>query len=377
MRCKFFYSLALIVFFLMTAPACVHGQRQASAPSPTSDSLSYKIGQILMIGFRGMSVSDTNKLLRDLKTYHIGATIFFDYDVTEKRFVRNIDSPRQVKSLCRDIKKLCGNDVIIAIDQEGGRVNRLKEKYGFMPSVSAQTLGKWASVDSTARYAAQTAKQLSELGINLNFAPVCDVNVNTENPVIGKIERSFSRQPDSVALHARAVVAAHHDAGILTALKHFPGHGSSKSDSHLGFTDVSASWTRAELVPFAKLAGETDMIMTAHIFNSTWDTVPATLSRNVITTLLRDSLKFNGVVVSDDMQMKAIAANYTPETALKLALNAGVDLIVFGNNVDYDERIAEKTVAIIRRLIETNQVPMSRLNDAFMRVQKLKATLRK
>jgi len=206
---------------------------------------------------------------------------------------------------------------------------------------------------------------------------VCDVAVNPENPVIAKLERSFSLTPDSVALHAREVVAAHRSQKVLTALKHFPGHGSSTSDSHLGFVDVSTVWTPSELVPFQTLIaqGNADMVMTAHIFNAQWDSLPATLSKKVIQGLLRETLRYDGVVCSDDMQMKAVSAHYGLEDALKLALNASIDMLIFGNNLDYDEHIAQKACETIRRLVLRGDVALERIDEAYRRVMQLKSRL--
>ena len=328
-----------------------------------------------MVGFRGVAVSDISPIVQDIRLGRIGGVILFDYDVLKKKSGRNIQSPSQVQSLCAALQSYSQTPLLIAIDEEGGKVNRLKPKYGFRQTVSAAYLGRLNSLDSTRLYATHTATLLSKLGINLNFAPVCDVNVNPHNPVIAKLERSFSRNPDSVAMHATAVVEAHRAHHILTALKHFPGHGSSQSDSHLGFVDVSSSWTRVELAPFQTLIsqGNADIVMTAHIFNAAWDTLPATLSKKVIQGMLREELKFDGVVCSDDMQMKAIAAHYGLEDALKLALNAGVDLLIFGNNLDYDEGIAEKACALIKGLIGRGEIKQERIEEAYRRVRQLKS----
>ncbi len=346
------------------------------AAKPT-DSLDLKIGQLLMVGFRGTSISDSSPIVQDIRAGRIGGVIFFDYDVLQKQSGRNIQSPRQVKSLCALLQSYATLPLLIAIDEEGGKVNRLKSRYGFPRTVSAASLGRLNSLDSTRHYAAQTANLLSELGITLNFAPVCDVAVTPENPVIAKLERSFSSNPDSVAMHACEVVAAHRAQKVLTALKHFPGHGSSKSDSHLGFVDVTSTWTPSELVPFQTLIaqGNADIVMTAHIFNAQWDTLPATLSKKVIQGLLRDTLGYNGVVCSDDMQMKAVSAHYGLEDALKLALNAGVDMLIFGNNLDYDEHIAQKACEAIKRLVLRGDVALERIEEAYRRVMRLKSHL--
>lgn len=348
-----------------------------SLAAKTTDSLDVKIGQLLMVGFRGVSVSDSSSIVQDIRAGRVGGVILFDYDVLQKQSGRNIQSPQQVKSLCASLQAHSKIPLLIAIDEEGGKVSRLKPKYGFRQTVSAAYLGRLKSLDSTRTHAARTADLLSEVGINLNFAPVCDVAVNLQNPVIAKLDRSFSRNPDSVALHARAVVEAHHAKGVLTALKHFPGHGSSQSDSHLGLVDVSNTWSRVELMPFQTLIsqGDADIVMTAHIFNASWDTLPATLSRNVIQGMLREELKFDGVVCSDDMQMKAITAHYGLEESLKLALNAGVDMLIFGNNLDYDEDIAEKASALIKKLIGRGAIKVERIEEAYRRVMRLKSRL--
>ncbi len=359
---------ALVFFFMLVCTSL--------AAKPT-DSLDLKIGQLLMVGFRGVSVSDESPIVQDIRAGRVGGVILFDYDVLQKQSGRNIQSPHQVKSLCSALQSYSNLPLLIAIDEEGGKVNRLKPKYGFPRTVSAASLGRLMSLDSTRHYAAQTANLLSELGITLNFAPVCDVAVNPENPVIAKLDRSFSSTPDSVAMHAREVVAAHRTQKVLTALKHFPGHGSSTSDSHLGFVDVSTVWTPSELVPFQTLIaqGNVDIVMTAHIFNAQWDSLPATLSKKVIQGVLRDTLGYDGVVCSDDMQMNAIAAHYGLEDALKFALNAGVDMLIFGNNLDYDEHIAQKACEAIRRLVLRGDVALERIDEAYRRVMQLKSRL--
>jgi beta-N-acetylhexosaminidase len=170
-------------------------------------------------------------------------------------------------------------------------------------------------------------------------------------------------------------IAAHHQQGVLTTLKHFPGHGSSRSDSHLGFTDVSDTWTRNELEPYARIieAGQADAVMTAHVFNTRLDKqYPATLSSATINGLLRGELGFDGVVISDDMQMAAITAHYGFETAIRKALEAGVDILVFGNNLRYDEEIVPRAIAVIRKLVDTGVVSEARIDQSWQRIMRLK-----
>ncbi len=283
-----------------------------------NNDLDNKIGQMILVGFRGLDVNDSSSVVRDIKKYHIGSIILFDYDVELKSPVRNIESPKQVKSLVSKLQKYSNVPMFVTIDQEGGLVNRLKEKFGFPKTVSAQQLGKTGNFDTTAKYALSIAKTLKSLGINLDFAPCVDLNSNPDNPVIGKKERSFSDNPNLVEKHAEVFLNAFRRNKIYGTLKHFPGHGSSKADSHLGFVDVSDTWKKEELKPYSDLIKKKkcDFIMTAHIFNKNLDDkYPATLSKKILTGILRDSLNFNGVIFSDDMQMRAIADHYGLESA--------------------------------------------------------------
>jgi len=206
-----------------------------------------------------------------------------------------------------------------------------------------------------------------------------DMNVNPDNPVIGKVERSFSAEPRVVANQAAIIIEEHRKQGIISTLKHFPGHGSSKADSHKGFVDVSDTWKPDEIKPYADLIakGNVDMIMTAHIFNARLDSsVPATLSKRIITGILRDSLKYQGVIISDDMQMGAITDHYGLETALEKCINAGVDIVCFGNNLQYDPDIITKATSIIKRLVVEGKIPRTRIDESYKRITTLKNTLK-
>jgi beta-N-acetylhexosaminidase len=222
------------------------------------------------------------------------------------------------------------------------------------------------------------AKTLAELGINLNLAPVVDVNTNPDNPIIAKYERSFSADPEIVTEHALEFIKAHHEQGVLCTLKHFPGHGSSTGDSHLGVVDVTDTWARTELEPYANIiqAGQADAIMTAHVFNANLDSeYPATLSRPTITGILREELGYGGVVISDDMQMGAIADHYGFETAIQKSIEAGVDIIAIANNSVYEEDIAARTVALIKQLVQDGRVDEARIHESYQRIQRLKSKL--
>ncbi|MDD4848661.1 MAG: glycoside hydrolase family 3 protein [Bacteroidales bacterium] len=343
----------------------------------TKLTLEEKAAQMVMIGFRGTSLQEQPQIIYDIQTIKIGGVVLFEYDLPSQSRPRNISSPQQLQQLCHDLQQLSPHPLLIAIDQEGGKVNRLKEQYGFPKTVSQGYLGMLNNNDSTKKYAAATARQLQQMGFNLNFAPCTDVNINPDCPVIGKIERSFSSDPAIVAQHAAIVVAEHHREGILTCFKHFPGHGSASTDSHLGFTDISKTWQPAELIPYQQMInnGLCDAIMTGHVFISDKDSLyPSTLSKNIIQKLLRDSLGWEGVVFSDDMMMEAISANFNFDESIVLAINAGVDILIFGNNSPkgYDANIAEKVVNSIVKSVKEQKISEQRIDEAYQRIQQLK-----
>ncbi|MEQ9266941.1 MAG: glycoside hydrolase family 3 N-terminal domain-containing protein [Balneolaceae bacterium] len=334
-----------------------------------------ELGQLLVLGFRGTEVSSDSDIVQDMKNLNIGGVVLFDYDLESKSYGRNIESADQLLKLASSLVAYSSTPPIIAIDQEGGQVSRLKERYGFPKTVSAEYLGNLDSEDSTRHYARTIAQEFMVVGVNTNFAPVIDVNTNPDNPVIANYERSFSSDPEKVAEHAGYVLDEFGVEGILSVLKHFPGHGSSTTDSHLGVTDVTDTWHPDELIPYKKLfaRGDINAVMTAHIFNANLDSEwPATLSPKTINGLLRDSLGFNGVVFSDDMQMEAIRSEYGLETAIEQSLNAGVDILIFGNNLVYEEDIAEKAINIIQKLIAEGKVSEETIKLALERVGKLK-----
>jgi beta-N-acetylhexosaminidase len=178
-----------------------------------------------------------------------------------------------------------------------------------------------------------------------------------------------------VVAHARAVIESHHAQNILCTLKHFPGHGSSHADSHYGFVDVSDFWQEAELTPYFELIKSNlcDAVMTAHIFNAKLDAAhPATLSRPVITGILREKIGYDGVVISDDMQMNAIAAQYDYATAIRLLVEAGVDIIAISNMFKYAEDWAPRTAGILRSLVEAGVISPARIDQSYQRILRLK-----
>jgi beta-N-acetylhexosaminidase len=357
---------ALLIIVLFSVPGY-------GAAKP--DSLSLKIGQMLMIGFRGFSIAEAPEIQADIRDCHIGGVVLFDYDVPSHSPSRNISSPEQLARLTGELQKTTRIPLLIAIDQEGGKVNRLKQARGFPSSVSAQHLGELNNLDSTRAAALQCARTLKAMHIGLNLAPVADLNVNPNNPVIGKLGRSFSSDPVVVTSNVKVICSTYRDEGIIPTLKHFPGHGSSTTDTHLDFTDITASWSETELEPYRVLiaSGYRDPIMTAHVFNGKLDSLyPATLSKATLNGVLRTKLGFKGVIISDDMQMKAIADRYGLETAILQAIDAGVDILLFGNNTTYDPTIASKATKIIRSMLENKTITVERINRSYRRIMELK-----
>ena len=344
-------------------------------PVPETKYTDQELGQLLLVGFRGTEIDKDSPIVQQIKEYNIGGVVLFDYDMESKSYGRNITDPNQLLKLSSALVAYSSTPPIISIDQEGGKVARLKESTGFPKSVTAEYLGSIDDEDSTRFYARKTAQEFMVVGVNTNFAPVIDVNTNPDNPVIAKYGRSFSADPDKVTEHAGYVLDEFDKEGILSVLKHFPGHGSSTNDSHLGVTDVTDTWDPLELKPYRDLFASRDIhaVMTAHIYNAKIDSVwPATLSEKTINGLLRDSLGFGGVVFSDDMQMEAIRGEYGLETAIEKALNAGVDILVFGNNLVYEEDIAETAINTMQKLISENRISEATVDSALARVGRLK-----
>ena len=227
------------------------------------------------------------KVIQDLK---IGGVVLFDYDVPSKSFPRNIINPEQTKKLIASLKSYSTIPLFVAVDAEGGKVDRLKSEYGFIAIPSPVEMGQ-GSVENTEKIANGLAKELKDLGFNMNLAPVVDVNINPKNPIIGGLDRSFSADPAQVFEHAKAFILAHRQNNIITVAKHFPGHGSSSNDSHLGIVEITQSYKEEELIPYERLQDEglLDSVMIAHVINRNVDAnFPATLSPLFIEGILRN-----------------------------------------------------------------------------------------
>jgi len=337
--------------------------------------LERKIAQMLLMGFPGETLEPGSPIDQAIRHYGAGGVVLFDNNIDLGVTERNITSPTQLKKLMEGLQNASETPLFIAVDQEGGVVARLKERYGFPATLSAKYLGQQNRLELTRSASDRLAATLEEYGFNLNLAPVVDLATNPDNPVIAFKERSFSADPALVTAHAAEFIKSHHRHQILTCLKHFPGHGSSRDDSHLGLVDVTRYWHEGELQPYRDLIrqGLCDMVMTAHTFNTSIDPqYPATLSKATIDGILRKQLGFNGVVVSDDLYMGAIVQHYSYETAVEKAINAGVDLLVVANDKAYRPDIMPRTIELLMDLVHQGRIPRERIEQACSRIIALK-----
>lgn len=332
---------------------------------------------MLMVGFKGDSVTDDCDAARYVRDLKVGAIVLFDIDLTGEATLgsRNITSKQRLARMTSQLRAWADYPLLIAVDQEGGKVARLKPQYGFQPTVTAEYLGTVDNEDTTRYYSARLAREMREVGINVNLAPVVDV-LNHDCPAVGHFERSFATDPATIARHAGWFIDESHRQGVLCTLKHFPGHGNATDDSHYGFVDVTNKWSRLELEPFGRLiaSGQADLIMTAHLFNRQIDAdYPATLSAKTINGLLRSEMGFDGVVVTDDLYMQAILDLYSIPEALELAINAGADLICVGNNINtgFEADRPFRLVDMIVNSVKQGRIPWERLQESHNRLSRL------
>ncbi|MBC8344238.1 MAG: glycoside hydrolase family 3 protein [Bacteroidetes bacterium] len=341
-------------------------------------SLKQQIGQMLISGFKGLEVKQGDPVVRDIIEYNLGGVILYDEDVSNpKERWRNIQTPEQTKMLIQSLQEITEIPLLIGVDQEGGNVNRLKEEYGFPPCPSWGEIGSYNNIFKTGDFSELIAVTLKNTGFNMNFAPVLDVIAHGES-YVSKWDRCIGSDPNTIFDHASIFITEHEKYGIATTCKHFPGLGSSVADTHEGFADITDTWTEKELEPYKLLFDHYDLtlVMVGHCFHSGIDPDwPASMSYKTVTDLLRKEMGFEGVIICDDPLMGAIIENYSFETAMGKIINAGVDLICFGNNLNFDKDIVPKSVETIYRLIKSGKIDEKRIANSNERIQSLKAKL--
>jgi beta-N-acetylhexosaminidase len=319
-----------------------------------------QVGQLLIAGFDGYQLPVELKSLA--REFGLGGVTLFS---------RNVAEAGQVADLCYEASRLVPDmPAWVSVDQEGGRVARLKAPFTEWPPMA--TLGRSGDEALAARFARALAQELKAVGISLDFAPVLDVHTNPKNPVIG--DRSLGEKAADVARLGAAVVRAMQAEGVAACGKHFPGHGDTSTDSHLELPLVEHPVERmreVEFLPFrAAIEAGVATIMTAHVFAPALDeTRPATLSKRIVTGLLRGELKYDGVILSDDLEMKAIAKTYEVPEAAVLALEAGCDGVLICS-VDYQRQAA--TLEAIVRAIEQERLSVSLVENALRRQRRAK-----
>ncbi len=344
-----------------------------SAATITDDDEKLKkmIGRMLLVGFPDEVIDENSPIARQIKSYELGGVILFDRFYNDRNRTKNISSPEQLQLLTSKLKSFSSKPLLISVDQEGGKVARLKPKYGFEATPSAKVVSELDEYMTKHIYN-YLAKTLKNSGINCDFAPVVDLAINQENRVIVGLNRSYGSDAKEVVKYAKIFMDSLRNEQIISVLKHFPGHGSSLNDSHEGFVDISKTWSSVELEPYEKLikSGNVSMIMTAHVFNSKLDEIyPATLSYKVNTELLRGKLGYDGVVVSDDLQMKAISSHYTLKQIVTLAINSGVDMLLFGNQLSTQN--IDELVEVIFAQVKSGAIPLERILESNKRVELL------
>jgi beta-N-acetylhexosaminidase len=319
-----------------------------------------RAGQLALAGFAGHSIpSDLRMLARE---FDLGGVIFF---------ARNVESPEQVAELSREAQSLAsGIPLWVSVDQEGGRVARLKAPFTVWPPML--TLGRSGDEQLAARFARALATELKAVGISLDFTPVLDVHTNPKNPVIG--DRALAERAEDVARLGRVIIETLQAEGIAACGKHFPGHGDTSTDSHfeLPLLEHSPDRLRAvELVPFrAAIDAGVAAIMTAHLLVPALDDQrPATLSPAIVETLLKKELGFGGLVVSDDLEMKAIASRYTVPEATVAAIAAGCDAVLMCGTAQEPQVAALEAVI---HSVEKGTLPLARVEDAMSRHRRVK-----
>ncbi len=339
---------------------------------PDDAVLKKMIGRMLVVGFDDATIDAQSTIVQELQNYELGGVILFDKFYKEKNHTKNISSPEQLKELTKQLKHYAKKPLLIAIYQEGGRVARLKPSYGFTEIPSAFALSK-TSLENAKNIYTLMAQMLSSNGINCDFGPVVDLALNPENRVIVGLERSYGKESEIVTQYAKVFIDALKSKGVISVLKHFPGHGSSLGDSHQGFVDVTQTWSEKELEPYQKLidANTVSMIMSAHVYNAKLDdTYPATLSYAINTQLLRKKMHYTGVLISDDLQMEAIAKYYSLKDTMTLAINSGIDMLLFGNQLSQTK--TDEIVETILAQVKNGAIPLERIIESNERIASLK-----
>jgi beta-N-acetylhexosaminidase len=349
-----------------------------SVAAAHAQSLDQMAGQMIIVGFAGNSPDDASvkAVAREIAAGTLGGIMYLK---------PNVKSLGAVKAMNAEFRAASPNlPPFITLDQEGGAVERLTSDVGFTEMPNAETIAANDTPTQAEAAYAKMATGIAALGFTVNFGPVADLNINPKNQIIAKYGRSFGKASSTVAAFDKAFVDAHHAAGLLTALKHFPGHGSSTADSHMGFVDISKSWRPVELDPYRTMFadGYDDFVMVGHLYHSGYGDedglkLPASLSANWIDGVLRGQLKFAGVVISDDLEMGAIRKQFDLHDTIVRAVDAGVDVLLFSNTAAYSPDLADNVRAILVAEAQADPAFKAKIAASYARIVAMKGRIGK
>ena len=326
------------------------------------------IGQMLIVGFNGNTANSKGfkTVLKQIDNNEISGVIFFEDNIKNKNeFLKMTNA---IKNSRAKIKPF------ISIDMEGGHVQRMNENNGYKRFKTAKQLSKLTKEAAYQEYS-EMAKILKESNINLNFAPCVDLAINPES-IVEKKERSYSDNPEIVSQYAKEFIKSHYENGIISSVKHFPGHGSPTGDTHLGFVDISETYTKEELIPFYETVNlyPLQMVMVSHLFNKNMDdNYPASLSYKTIQNYLKPF--YSGVVISDDLDMGAIRKNFALEEIVVNAIMAGEDILLFSNRKNADKNLVKNIKYMVNKAVVNNEISYDMIQASYNKIINLKQQL--
>ena len=342
--------------------------------------LEQKVGQMIMVGITGFKVADDNPVVRDIVDYGIGGVVLLEDEAWPKETEKSSDSSAWLREMTASLRNLPGGDrLLIAVSHEGGEFTTLKEGLGFNRSLAQGYLGENDNISLTMKSALDSAQYISDLGFNLNLAPLVNLGPAQSKNELHFQDRFFSQDPDVVLNHAWEVINAYRVFRVLTAVKYFPGIPEEPHGSYKGFPDISKSWDDRELSVFQELIQDPgcDLVMIGHYYNTHLDPEwPASLSERTINGVLRQKLGFDKVVISDDMLSQAMQDNYSLDKILERAVLAGVDMIMFGKSLVHEPDIAKRSIQTIVNLVDQGRISKSRIDESYERIAELKSRLR-
>jgi len=329
------------------------------------------IADMLVLGFHGASAdaAGARNLARHISAGRVGGVCFLGH---------NTRSREGIEGLTRLFHNAARRDVpLVCVDQEGGAVQRLGKRSGYAPFPAAKAVADGGDPAGARTIYERMARQVRAAGFNVNLAPVVDLGFQPRNPVVSRWGRAFGDNGAEVARYAGAFVAAHRAAGVLTTLKHFPGHGSTLVDSHDKPVDITPTWREDELVPFRVLArrGLIDIVMTGHLSHArVTGGIPATLSPKAVAFLRRD-IGFDGALMTDDLDMKAIRSSYPLMDATLRSIASGHDLILLSKSLQPDMELPQRIVAAVKDAVARGRIPAAHIERAARRIAALRAKL--